>query len=137
VIGGSAVLVWSTAASFAVLGTALPPLPFLAGAFGAGFFAFLVVRLVRGQPPLGLLAVPLPVLCLMVLGFLGHNGLYVTAFALCARGGGEPYLLSLAAVNGRTAGCDRNRPPDRPSNHWHAAGIRGAGLDRLARLRER
>jgi drug/metabolite transporter (DMT)-like permease len=79
VIGGSAVLVWSTAASFAVLGSALPPLPFLAGAFGAGFVAFLAVRLVRGQSLLGMLAVPLPVLCLMVLGFPGHNGLYVTA----------------------------------------------------------
>ncbi len=79
VVGGSAVLVWSTAASFAVLGSALPPLAFLAGAFGAGFFAFLAVRMIRGQPLLGMLAVPLPVLCLLVLGFLGHNGLYVTA----------------------------------------------------------
>ncbi len=78
-IGGSAVLVWSTAASFAVLGSALPPLPFLAGAFGAGFVAFLAARLIRGQSPLGMLAVPLPVICLMVLGFLGHNGLYITA----------------------------------------------------------
>ena len=78
-IGGSAVLVWSTAASFAVLGSALPPLPFLAGAFGVAFVAFFVARLVRGQSPLGMLAVPLPVLCLMVFGFLGHNGLYVTA----------------------------------------------------------
>ena len=78
-IGGSAVFVWSTAASFAVVGTALPPLLFLAGAFAAGFIAFLAARLVRGRSPLGMLAVPLPVLCLMVLGFLGHNGLYVTA----------------------------------------------------------
>ena len=78
-VGGGAVLVWSTAASFAVLGSALPPLPFLAGAFGAAFVAFLAARLIRGQPPLGMLAVPLPVLCLMVFGFLGHNGLYVTA----------------------------------------------------------
>ena len=79
VIGGSAVLVWSTAASFVVLGGALPPLLFLAGAFGAGFLGFLTARLVRGRSPLGMLAVPLPVLGLMVLGFLGHNGLYVTA----------------------------------------------------------
>lgn len=78
-IGGGAVLVWSTAASLAVVGTSLPPLLFLAGAFAAGFIAFLSVRLARGQSPLGMLAVPLPVLCLLVLGFLGHNGLYVTA----------------------------------------------------------
>ena len=78
-VGGSAVLVWSTAASFAVVGSALPPLLFLAGAFGAGFVAFAAARLVRGQPLLGMMAVPLPVLCLLVLGFLGHNGLYVTA----------------------------------------------------------
>lgn len=78
-VGGSAVLVWSTAASFAVTGSALPPLLFLAGAFGSGFLAFLVARLLRGQSPLGMLAVPLPVLGLLVLGFLGHNGLYVTA----------------------------------------------------------
>ena len=78
-IGGSAVLVWSTAASFAVLGSALPPLLFLAGAFGSGFIAFVAARLARGQSPLGMLAVPLPDICLMVLGFLGHNGLYVTA----------------------------------------------------------
>lgn len=78
-IGGSAVLVWSTAASFAVVGSALPPLLFLAGAFGTGFCAFAATRVVRGQPLLGMLAVPLPVLCLLVLGFLGHNGLYVTA----------------------------------------------------------
>lgn len=50
-----------------------------AGAFVAGFVAFLVARLVRGQSPLGLLRVPLAVFGLMVLGFLGHNGLYVTA----------------------------------------------------------
>lgn len=78
-IGGSSVLVWSTAASFAVLGSALPPLLFLAGAFASGFLAFVLARLVRGQSPLEMLAVPLPVLCLLVLGFLGHNGLYVTA----------------------------------------------------------
>lgn len=77
--GGSAVLVWSTAASLAVLGTALPPMLFLAGAFTAGFLAFVAARLVRGQSPLEMLAVPLPVLCLLVIGFLGHNGLYVTA----------------------------------------------------------
>lgn len=78
-IGGSAVLVWSTAASFAVVGSALPPMLFLAGAFGSGFVAFLVARLVRGEPIIGMLTVPLPVLFLLVLGFLGHNGLYVTA----------------------------------------------------------
>ena len=78
-VGGGAVLVWSTAASFAVLGASLPPLLFLAGAFGAGFLAFLIARLARGQPLRDMLAVPLPVLGLMVLGFLGHNGLYVTA----------------------------------------------------------
>lgn len=78
-IGGSAVLIWSSAASFAVLGTALPPMLFIGGAFASGFFAFLVARLVRGQPVLGMLAVPIPVLFLLVLGFLGHNGLYVTA----------------------------------------------------------
>ena len=78
-IGGSAVLVWSTAASFAVLGSALPPMLFLAGAFTAAFMAFVLARLVRGQPLRGLFAVPLPVLALMVVGFLGHNGLYVTA----------------------------------------------------------
>ena len=78
-IGGSTVLVWSTAASLAVLGTTIPPLLFLAGAFGVGFLAFLGVRLIRGQSLLGMLAVPLPVLCLLVLGFLGHNGFYVTA----------------------------------------------------------
>ena len=77
--GGGAVLVWSTAASFAVLGTGLPPLLFIAGAFAAGFLAFCSARLVRGQSLRKMLAVPLPVLCLMVLGFLGHNGLYVTA----------------------------------------------------------
>ena len=79
VIGGGAVLVWSTAASFAVLGTSLPPLLFIAGAFAAGFLAFCAARLARGQSLREMLAVPLPVLCLMVLGFLGHNGLYVTA----------------------------------------------------------
>lgn len=78
-VGGSAVLVWSTAASFAVLGAALPPMLFIGGAFASAFFAFLAARLVRGQPVLGMLAVPLPVLSLLVLGFLGHNGLYVTA----------------------------------------------------------
>lgn len=78
-IGGSAVLVWSTAASFAVLGTALPPMLFIGGAFASGFFAFLGARVVRGLPVLGMLAVPLPVLLLLVVGFLGHNGLYVTA----------------------------------------------------------
>lgn len=78
-IGGSAVLVWSTAASFAVLGTALPPMLFIGGAFASGFFLFLGARLVRRQPVLGMLTVPLPVLFLLVLGFLGHNGLYVTA----------------------------------------------------------
>ena len=78
-IGGSTVLVWSTAASLAVLGTTIPPLLFLAGACGVGFLAFLGVRLIRGQSLLGMLAVPLPVLCLLVLGFLGHNGFYVTA----------------------------------------------------------
>ena len=72
-------LVWSTAASFAVFGTALPPMLFIGGAFASGFFAFLGARLIRGQPVLGMLAVPLPVLFLLVLGFLGHNGLYVTA----------------------------------------------------------
>ena len=79
VIGGGAVLVWSTAASFAVLGTSLPPLLFIAGAFAAGFLAFCIARIARGQSLREMLAVPLPVLCLMVLGFLGHNGLYVTA----------------------------------------------------------
>ena len=78
-IGSGAVLVWSTAASFAVLGSAVPPLVFLAGAFASGFLAFVAARLLRGQSPLEMLAVPLPVLCLMVVGFLGHNGLYVTA----------------------------------------------------------
>ena len=72
-------LVWSTAASFAVLGTSLPPLLFLAGAFASGFLAFLIARMARGQPLIGMFAVPLPVLCLLVVGFLGHNGLYVTA----------------------------------------------------------
>ncbi|MEM1149518.1 MAG: hypothetical protein AAGI03_03040, partial [Pseudomonadota bacterium] len=47
-IGGSAVLVWSTAASFAVLGAALPPMLFIGGAFASGFFAFLGARVVRG-----------------------------------------------------------------------------------------
>ncbi len=79
VIGGGAVLARSTAASFAVLGTSLPPLLFIAGAFAAGFLAFCAARLARGQSLREMLAVPLPVLCLMVLGFLGHNGLYVTA----------------------------------------------------------
>ena len=99
-IGGSAVLVWSTAASFAVLGSALPPLLFLAGAFGAGFVVFLAARLVRGQPLLGMLAVPLPVLGLMVLGFLGHNGLYVTAlrFAPAAEVNLISYLWPLLMV---------------------------------------
>lgn len=78
-IGGSAVLVWSTAASFAVVGSALPPMLFLSGAFAASFLAFVVARILRGENPIGLFAVPLPVLALMVLGFLGHNGLYVTA----------------------------------------------------------
>ncbi|MFQ6550282.1 DMT family transporter [Aestuariibius sp. 2305UL40-4] len=78
-VGGCAVLVWATAASFAVLGTTLPPMLFIGGAFASGFLAFLVARLLRGQPVLGMLAVPLPVLCLLVVGFLGHNGLYVTA----------------------------------------------------------
>ena len=79
VIGGGAVFVWSTAASFAVLGLAMPPLLFLAGAFGSAFLAFLAMRVVRGQPLLGVLVVPVPVLGLMVLGFLGHNGLYIAA----------------------------------------------------------
>ncbi len=52
---------------------------FIGGAFASGFVAFLAARLVRGQPVAGMLAVPLPVLFLLVLGFLGHNGLYVTA----------------------------------------------------------
>lgn len=78
-IGGSAVLVWSTAASFAVLGLAIPPLLFLAGAFGSAFLAFLAMRVVRGQRLLDMLIVPVPVLGLMVLGFLGHNGLYIAA----------------------------------------------------------
>ena len=100
IIGGGAVFVWSTAASFAVLGSALPPLLFLAGAFGAGFLAFVAARLVRGQPVLGMLAVPLPVLCLMVLGFLGHNGLYVTAlrFAPAAEVNLISYLWPLLMV---------------------------------------
>ncbi|MEO1198361.1 MAG: hypothetical protein AAFX39_03855 [Pseudomonadota bacterium] len=57
-IGGSAVLVWSTAASLAVLGSALPPLLFLAGAFGSGFVAFALARFLRGQPLAGMLDVP-------------------------------------------------------------------------------
>ena len=52
---------------------------FIGGAFASGFFAFLGARVVRGLPVLGMLAVPLPVLLLLVVGFLGHNGLYVTA----------------------------------------------------------
>ena len=72
-------LVWSTAASFAVLGLDIPPLLFLAGAFGSAFLAFLAVRIVRGQRLLDMLVVPVPVLGLMVLGFLGHNGLYIAA----------------------------------------------------------
>ena len=52
---------------------------FLSGAFSVSFLAFATARLARGLNPLGLFAVPLPVLSLMVLGFLGHNGLYVTA----------------------------------------------------------
>ncbi len=78
-IGGGAVLVWSTAASFAVLGSSLPPLLFLSGAFASGFVACVLARLVRRQPVSEMFAVPWPVLALMVLGFLGHNGFYVTA----------------------------------------------------------
>ena len=100
VIGGSAVFVWSTAASFAVVGLAIPPLLFLAGAFGSAFLAFLAARLVRRLPVLGMLAVPLPVLGLMVLGFLGHNGLYIAAlrFAPAAQVNLISYLWPLLMV---------------------------------------
>ncbi len=100
VIGGGAVFVWSTAASFAVIGLAMPPLLFLAGAFGSAFLAFLAARIIRGRPVLRMLAVPLPVLGLMVLGFLGHNGFYIAAlrFAPAAQVNLISYLWPLLMV---------------------------------------
>ena len=85
-IGGSAVAVWATAASLATIGAGLGPLPFVAGSLACGFFTLLLARLLRGQPILPMLAVPLPALSLMVLGFFGHNALFMSALRFAPAG---------------------------------------------------
>ena len=85
-IGGSAVLVWATAASLATIGAGLGALPFVAGSLACGFVTLLLARLLRGQPVLPMLAVPLPALGLMVLGFLGHNAFFMSALGFAPAG---------------------------------------------------
>ena len=85
-VGGSAVFVWATAASLATIGAGIGALPFVAGSLACGFVTLLLARLLRGQPVLPMLAVPLPALGLMVLGFLGHNAFFMSALSFAPAG---------------------------------------------------
>lgn len=85
-VGGSAVFVWATAPSLATIGAGIGALPFVAGSLACGFATLLLARLVRGQPVLPMLMVPLPALGLMVLGFLGHNGFFMSALHFAPAG---------------------------------------------------
>lgn len=86
IVGGSAVFVWATAPSLATIGSGVGALPFVAGSLAFGFVTLLVARPLRGQPVLPMLIVPLPALGLMVLGFLGHNGFFMSALLFAPAG---------------------------------------------------
>lgn len=86
IVGGSAVFVWATAPSLATIGSNVGALPFVAGSLACGFATLLFARLLRGQPLLPMLMVPFPALCLMVLGFLGHNAFFMSALDFAPAG---------------------------------------------------
>jgi len=86
IVGGSAVFVWATAPSLATIGSDIGALPFVAGSLAFGFLVLLLARLFRGEPLLPMLIVPLPALGLMVLGFLGHNGFFMSALQFAPAG---------------------------------------------------
>lgn len=86
IVGGAAVFVWATAPSLAAIGSNVGALPFVAGSLACGFATLLLARLLRGQPVLPMLMVPLPALGLMVLGFLGHNAMFMSALDFAPAG---------------------------------------------------
>lgn len=85
-VGAGAVFLWASGPSLATLGAHYGALPFVAGSLGFAFLVLLAARVARGAPLRPMLAVPPAALAIMVLGFFGHNTLFVAALSRAPAG---------------------------------------------------
>lgn len=78
-VGGTAILIWSTLALLTALAGPVPPFLLVALSFGLGGLVSLGVILVTGRPLLAVLRQPLPVWLLGIGGLFGYHFLYFLA----------------------------------------------------------
>lgn len=78
-VGGTAILMWSTLALLTALAGPVPPFLLVALSFGLGALVSLCIIIVTGRPVLAALRQPLPVWLLGIGGLFGYHFLYFLA----------------------------------------------------------
>lgn len=78
-VGGTAILMWSTLALLTALAGPVPPFLLVALSFGLGALVSLAIIIVTGRPLLAALRQPLPVWLLGIGGLFGYHFLYFLA----------------------------------------------------------